>query len=213
MNIEQLENGLWVPSTDAQIEQWRQEGQPHMQDKCLFQFVKWCESQNKSFGTVADVGSWCGTWAIAMQGFAKEMHCFEPNHVHYECLTRNIAKHKHIITYNQAIGSEDGFVKLSDETATQNTRVLLEKGETKINKLDTLDIGKIDLLKIDVEGLEMEVLKGASEKLKDTEYLMIELNNNSKKYGSSNGIIEKHLESIGFKELIKTWPDIVYSKA
>ena len=35
MSIEQLSNGLWVPSGDAQIEQWREKGHPHMQDKCL----------------------------------------------------------------------------------------------------------------------------------------------------------------------------------
>lgn len=42
---------------------------------------------------------------------------------------------------------------------------------------------------------------------------MIELNNNSKRYGSSNLEIEKYLKGLGFKELIKTWPDIVYYKA
>ena len=72
---------------------------------------------------------------------------------------------------------------------------------------------KIDLLKIDVEGLEMEVLRGASKKLDKIEFIMIELNNNSKKYGSNNIEIEEHIQSLGFKELIKTWPDIVYRKA
>jgi hypothetical protein len=42
---------------------------------------------------------------------------------------------------------------------------------------------------------------------------MIELNNNSKKYGSSNIEIENHLKDLGYKILIKTWPDIVYYKA
>ena len=34
MNIEKI-NDLWLPSDDAQIEQWREKGVPHMQDKCL----------------------------------------------------------------------------------------------------------------------------------------------------------------------------------
>jgi len=89
---------------------------------------------------------------------------------------------------------------------------LLEKGKTKINKLDSLDTKGIDMIKIDVEGLEMEVLKGASGKLKDIQYIMIELNNNSKRYGSSNIEIEKYLKDTGYKILIKTWPDIVYYK-
>ena len=115
--------------------------------------------------------------------------------------------------HNQAVGNQDGMVTLTKESATQNTRVLLEQGDIKINKLDSMEIDDIDMLKIDVEGLEMEVLKGASDKLEKIEYLMIELNNNSKRYGSNNIEIEEHLKSLGFKELIKTWPDIVYYKS
>ena len=212
MKIEKLSNGLWVPSTDAQIEQWREKGYPHMQDTCLNQFVKWCDNQHKKFNLIVDIGAWCGTWSMVMQEYATTIHCYEPNKLHYECLARNLAPYNHVRLYNQAVGNEDGFVKLSEESATQNTRVLLETGDTKINKLDSLDTEGVDMIKIDVEGLEMEVLKGATKKLADVKYIMIELNNNSKKYGSSNIEIENHLKDIGYKILIKTWPDIVYYK-
>ena len=55
----------------------------------------------------------------------------------------------------------------------------------------------------------MEVLKGAEQTLNTCQYLMIELNNNSKKYGSSNRIIEKYLQDKGYKVLIDHWPDKV----
>jgi hypothetical protein len=58
----------------------------------------------------------------------------------------------------------------------------------------------------------MEVLKGAENTLKNVDYLMIELNNNSKKYGSSNLEIEKYLGEMGFESMIKIWPDIVWRK-
>ena len=212
MKIEKLPNGLWVPSNDAQIEQWREKGYPHMQEKCLNQFVKWCKNQQKKFDVIVDIGAWCGTWTMAMQGFAKNIYCYEPNKRHFECLTRNTAAYNHVRLYNQAVGNQDGFVKLTEESATQNTRVIFETGETKINKLDSLDTTGVDMLKIDVEGLEMEVLKGATDRLIGIKYIMIELNNNSKKYGSSNIEIEKYLKDKGFKILIKTWPDIVYYK-
>ena len=59
----------------------------------------------------------------------------------------------------------------------------------------------------------MEVLKGAARTLENVEYLMIELNGNSERYGSSKKDIKEHLKSLGFKILIKSWPDIVYTKA
>ena len=203
MSIEQLSGGLWVPSDDAQIEQWREKGHPYMQDTCLDKLIEWCKKNDKKFNHIVDVGAWCGTWTLSMQQYAKNIHCYEPNNLHYGCLARNITPYSHVDSYNQAVGNEDGFVKLTEESATQNTRVLLEKGETKINKLDSLGYKDIDFIKIDVEGLEMEVLKGAARILENVEYLMIELNGNSERYGSSKKDIKEHLKSLGFKILIK----------
>jgi len=210
MKIEKLKNNIWVPSTDAQIEEWRKSGYPFMQDRCLNQFVSWCDTQHKKLTNIVDVGAWCGTWTIAMQKYAKNIVCYEPTKLHFKCLQRNVGPYNHVRIYNQAIGNEDGYIKLSKEASTQNTRVLFEQGDTKISKLDSLELSNVDMLKIDVEGLEMEVLKGASKTLENVQYIMIELNNNSKKYGSSNLEIEKHLMDLGYKVLIKTWPDIVY---
>ena len=56
----------------------------------------------------------------------------------------------------------------------------------------------------------MEVIKGAEETLARTKFLMIELNNNTKKYGSSNIEIEKKLQSMGFKLILEHWPDKVF---
>lgn len=212
MRIEKLSGGLWVPSADAQIEQWREKGHPYMQDTCLNQFLEWCKLQNKKFNFVVDIGAWCGTWTLSMQQYAKKVYCYEPNTLHFECLCRNLSTYSHVRLYNQAVGNIDGLAKLSEEKATQNTRVLLEEGKTKINKLDSLGLQGVDFLKIDVEGLEMEVLKGAEKTLQNVEYLMVELNGNSEKYGTSKKVIKDHLRSLGFKVLMKTWPDIVYYK-
>ena len=213
MKIEKLSEGLWVPSTDAQIEQWRVKGHPHMQDTCLQKLLKWCKIQNKKFNLIVDIGAWCGTWTLSMQQYAKNIYCYEPNKLHFECLSRNVSKLNHVKLYNQALGNNDGFVKLTEENATQNTRVLLEEGEIKINKLDSLGVKGIDFLKIDVEGLEMQVLKGAEETLKTVEYIMIELNGNTEKYGSTKKDVKEYLHSLGFKVLIKKWPDIVWFKS
>ena len=42
--------------------------------------------------------------------------------------------------------------------------------------IDSLGLESVDVIKIDVEGYEMEVLKGAEQTLKNTKFIMIELN-------------------------------------
>ena len=71
----------------------------------------------------------------------------------------------------------------------------------------------VDMIKIDVEGYEMEVLKGATKTLESVQYLMIELNNNTKKYGSNNIAVEKFIGDLGFKVLMEHWPDKVFYRA
>ena len=58
----------------------------------------------------------------------------------------------------------------------------------------------------------MNVLQGAKNTLKETKYLMVELNNNTKKYGSNNREVEKYIRKLGFRLLLDRWPDKVFVK-
>ena len=208
MNIEKV-NGLWVPSNDIHLEQWKA-GQPFTQNKCLMKFMDYCDSQNKKFNTVIDIGAWCGTWTKAIEPYAKKVIAFEPDKIHFECLQSNGTINSD--PRMEAVGSEIKEISLTEDDFTQAKRVDKE-GNIRMITLDYLNYEKVDLIKIDVEGYEMEVLKGATKTLESVHYLMIELNNNTKKYGSSNIDIEKYMDSLGFKVLMEHWPDKVFYRA
>jgi len=114
-------------------------------------------------------------------------------------------------THQLAVGNNKKMISLSEDDFTQAKRVIGD-GTIPMVTIDSMNLNDIDLIKIDVEGYEMEVLKGAENTLDNIEYLMIELNNNAKKYGSSNLEIEKYLSKKGFKIMIKVWPDVVWQK-
>ena len=208
MNIEKV-NDFWVPSNDVHIEQWKS-GSPFTQNKCLNKFIKYCESQTKKMKTVIDVGAWCGTWAKAIEPFAKKVIAFEPDQTHFECLQRNCTIN--CTPRMEAVGAQLQEVSLTEDNFTQAKRVD-EKGNIRMITLDHMEYEDVDMIKIDVEGYEMEVLKGATKTLESVKYLMIELNNNTKKYGSNNIEVEKHIVSLGFKVLMEHWPDKVFHRA
>ena len=208
MKIEKV-NDFWVPSNDVHLEQWKA-GAPFTQNKCLNKFIKYCESQTKKMKTVIDVGAWCGTWAKAIEPFAKKVIAFEPDKVHFECLQRNC-----IINCTprmEAVGAQLQEVSLTEDNFTQAKRVN-ERGNIRMITLDHMAYEDVDMIKIDVEGYEMEVLKGAIKTLENVQYLMIELNNNTKKYGSNNIAVEKFIGDLGFKVLMEHWPDKVFYRA
>ena len=208
MNIEKI-NNFWVPSNDIHIEDWKA-GQPFTQNKCLEKFLKYCENEGKRFNHILDIGAWVGTWSMAMNKYCGRVVAFEPDPLHYECLVKNVTED--VETHQLAVGQENKMISLSNDDFTQSKRVVGE-GTIPMVTVDSLGIDDVDLIKIDVEGYEMEVLKGATETLKNIQYLMIELNNNTKKYGSSNAEIERYLLKIGFRELMSHWPDKVYYRA
>ena len=207
MNIEKI-NGFWVPSNDIHVEQWRQ-GQPFTQNKCLREFLEWCRSRDKKFNTVLDIGAWCGTWSAEFAPYCKKIYAIEPDRTHVECLLKNLSSFDNIELLDYAVGDIETRVSLTDDDFTQARRIY-SIGNILMKTVDSFKFEDVDLIKIDVEGFEMNVLRGAKDTLKDCNFLMIELNNNSKKYNSSNAEIEKHLQELGFTTLIDKWPDKVF---
>ena len=208
MNIEKV-NDFWVPKNDLHFEDWKA-GKPFTQNKCLLKFIEYCIDKNEKFNKILDIGAWVGTWSMAMEKFCSKIIALEPDSLHYECLVKNVSKD--IETHQLAVGSKQQLISLSEDNFTQSKRVVGE-GKIQMVTVDSLNLEHVDLIKIDVEGYEMEVLKGAAKTLENVRFLMIELNNNTKKYGSSNIEVEQHITSLGYKLLMDHWPDKVYYRA
>ncbi len=207
MKIEKV-NGFWVPSDDVHLQDWKQNNN-FTQSKCLDKFLTFIEKNALKFNHVLDIGAWVGTWTMKINPFCGRVIAFEPDPLHYECLVKNVPEE--VETHQLAVGNDKKMISLSEDNFTQAKRVVGE-GNIPMVTIDSLNFTDVDLIKVDVEGYEMEVLKGADKTLENVKYLMIELNNNSKKYGSSNLEIEKYLRKKGFRVMIKAWPDVVWHK-
>ena len=204
-------NEFWIPENDIHLNDWK-EGKPFTQNKCLLQFKEWCRTQHKSFETVIDVGAWAGTWAYEMKGFAGRLYAFEPNKLNFECLEKNLGGYDNISCNRFALGDREGEVSLTSDDFTQAVRIDDKAGNVPMRTIDSFEYKNVELIKLDVEGYEMKVLEGAKQTLETVQYIMIELNNNSKKYGSSNGKIEDYLKELGFYEMMNIWPDKIFCR-
>ena len=136
---------------------------------------------------IFDVGANVGEYAGQLAGYfpGAKIYCFEPLPNNYESLVHNTTglNTTNILT---AVGSGEGTLKLhigEDNTNGQMATAHRESLETVFSfvgkKIDTIEvplttldifcgntIKRIDFLKIDVEGHEYEVLKGAANLLK-----------------------------------------------
>jgi FkbM family methyltransferase len=127
--------------------------------------------------TVVEVGANIGTHSVplARSCFPGPLYLFEPQQRVFQLLCANLALNdiRNAIAYPEAGGDEAGFVVVPpiDYGAAYNfggVAVLPNDPETRglrvrATPLDSLDLAACHLIKIDVEGFEVQVLRGAAQ--------------------------------------------------
>ena len=117
----------------------------------------------------------------------------------------NIQKKQGLITaFNFGLGSEKSIVNFTTNLDTVNHVSLNSNDLTitvEINILDNLNLPIPSLIKIDVEGFEYNVLKGAFSTLENLNLkaIIIELNGSGNQFGINDKDIDIFLRSFNFE--------------
>jgi len=134
-----------------------------------------------------DIGAHIGVYAWSLSPHFKNTHAFEPNREVYNCLCANsylkkqsnkintycngISDRSEFLTYYVRCddGGGNGFevTKLDDDTQVGGTR---EERELFVATLDSYEFDNVGFIKVDVEGHEASVFKGAIETIKRCDY-------------------------------------------
>jgi len=168
---------------------------PKFEDLARFLFseviAKWepFSLMSNSNNVIIDLGANVGYYTLKLS--QKNENCkiiaIEPDPNTFKILSKNCELNnlQNIDLYNVAISEKNGTVELFQSETHSGTSSILSKSNSKnesvLIKSLTLDdlLGnsykKIDWLKIDVEGSELFVLKGATNTLKITNKIIIEL--------------------------------------
>lgn len=129
----------------------------------------------KNGDTVIEVGGNIGSLTVPISRLTGTgvVMTFEPERTAFCTLAGNIAINnlRNVFCYQQAIGKTTGVIDVPelDLERTDNFGGLeLDKDYTKcphypvgLNSIDAIDLQHCDIIKIDVEGMEMAVLEGA----------------------------------------------------
>lgn len=118
--------------------------------------------------TVLDVGTWYGPWTHKAARFARSVVTVEANPQLAAFVARTTPRNVRVIP--KAASDRDGWATLwlpPGRRGTEGRASLsrLDAGtaiEVETFRLDSLDVGDLGLMKIDVEGHEREVLLGAT---------------------------------------------------
>lgn len=162
--------------------------------------------------TALDIGANIGNHSIFFANNFKNVYAFEPNPVTYEVLKINCnfaAKHKNIMPINVGLSDKEGSLPFyinplnmgGSQIIDANNEFIKDAIQINVKTLDQLNELKdasIALIKIDVEGHELNVLKGAKVTIsKNMPAILFEQSASEIIDGSSSVI--KYLEELGYE--------------
>jgi len=160
---------------------------------------------------VIDVGVHIGIYTIMAASKIMpggKILSIEPEPRNYEQLIQNIKLNnlKNVITKNIALSDYQGFGKLYLDSSSGGHSLISKKGrnisiKVPIKTIDglvrELNLKRVDLIKIDAEGSEIPILKGAEETLKSNSQIKIVIA--TEHYKHQDKEIEDLLGKKGFK--------------
>jgi FkbM family methyltransferase len=181
---------------------------------------------------ILDVGAACGDKTLTfLKSFPKStVHCFEPQRLSRARLAKRIARWRdRVIVHEFGLFDENRAAELHlysypdassilpvPEYMRREGKTEMATETTALRRLDDclgeLSVPKIDLLKIDVEGVEREVLEGAARALRMTDNVFVEISPLRKGPGSGDHVaIFSLMHETGFT-LMGQYGDYWFSK-
>lgn len=166
-----------------------------------------------------DIGGNVGYFAMLMAQSAREgqIHVFEPIPLNAQIIRTNalLNRFDNLQVNNVALGNEPGFSEfsVSSDSAYSSLRATGRHGEaqsitvpvwTLDEYVDERGLGRIAIMKVDVEGAEEMVLKGATRLLSDPDrrprLIMLELfDENLRPFGTSVAGIVERMNDLGYQ--------------
>ena len=145
--------------------------------------LDWATSVIDDFSLAIDIGANVGLHSLRFSKLFNQVESFEPFSINYECLKENIKIFDNINIHNIGLGSVASTQEImlpedSDNSGAPsivdfvNTDRKIIKEEVKIAVLDDFNF-QPNFIKIDTQGFEMEILKGAVNTLKTYKPVLI----------------------------------------
>lgn len=158
------------PDGDMVIQHQKRTGKP-FEYQSVAAWVEAC-----THGTALDIGAYTGLYSLLAAKAGADACAFEPNPKVYERLQQNIELNAlpvspHLIALSDYEGRAS--MELSKSTRLTSGGKLTSGNDVVVTTVDGLNLSNLTAIKIDVEGHECDVLRGAIETIRRYSPLII----------------------------------------
>lgn len=192
--------GIWMPSSDVHlVEQVNNKVNPLVDRKGTYQLNKYRAALEHVArrGHAVDVGANVGLWSRVMVKDFRKVTAIEPVAEHRACFARNVSG-AHMLPF--AVGAEARSIRINVPPEHIASAHVADEGEdVDMVTLDSLELGHVDFLKIDIEGYEFDALMGGERMIRKAKPVIIveQKPGNGERYGRGQTDAIQLLESWG----------------
>jgi len=193
-------------------------------DKNLLSANDWTYDFNKALPYIENkrvaiqAGGAMGLWPYLLSQHFDKVYTFEASNENYIHLEKNLKDVKNITHYNKALGQKNAMCSINlNNINNAGCYYTKENADGNIQQVRIDDVveGQVDFIQLDIEGHELNALKGAKNTIeKYWPVIMVEDKHlrHSNEIGHKVGHIEKALTSIGYKVVERIHRDIIFKK-
>ncbi len=176
-----------------------------------FEDMCFCFHILRSKDLFLDIGANIGSYTIiAGKVVGAKVIGFEPIPETYRALLNQVALNtieSNVTAHNKGVSNKPGEIYFTSDLGAMNHAIAEsdkdQDGGVKVDTValdDVIDIDRKTVLKIDVEGFELNVLQGAKSVLSNGQILaiIIEINGNGQAFGVSDSQIHEFLTNFGY---------------
>jgi FkbM family methyltransferase len=202
--------------------------------------TKFLRQELKKGMVVIDIGANLGYYALLEASIVEkegQVYAFEPVHKNFDILTKNIKVngYKNVKAYCKAVSSKSGTSKIaltdasnwgsmldiSDETVSGYMKQKMHKLTQQVIRVDTVSldefldkegVNQVNLIRMDIEGYEVQVIKGMTNTLRNTSSLKLFFEIHNKVFNDPKttiGFLLEQLLTFGFEPKAIILPDSI----
>jgi len=203
--------GIWLPDGEVHYQTIMDNRKsPEIDGKATYQYRKLMAvmgvTPEPRFQAI-DIGANIGFWSMHMSKLFTHIHCFEPVFKFRECFERNMEGLTNFTLHPEALGETEmrwplvlgheghsGDTYLDPDYDGEDDVPLVD-----VTTLDSYNYKEVSFIKIDCEGYELFILKGAKETiLKSKPTIIVEQKpNRAQKFGLGETDAVTYLEGLG----------------
>lgn len=197
-------HGWLIPAAETHLDGYWENAQIWRDKRALYQPAQQ-EAVRKAIAklptrarTIVDIGGHVGLWSFYLAPMCDRLIAFEPLEPHADCYVQNMSELPLNWELNRcALSDKAGtvFVQWQEgNTGMSHVSVNDAGREIMSHTLDSFDLDDVDFIKLDVEGYELHVLRGARETLLRNKPLILieDKGHGAERYG------ERRLEAIDY---------------